>query len=243
MLVSEIKPITKARKDLLKDKNPEGIIEIIIEKPLQRACKECREKNIETLMSSGNKNNIAKNSKKIVNKAEVIEKSKKHKLQTFFQAGKGYAWLMLNFKTLSDENKKILFLLEKEYGEETVWFVESLNIYVKNFIRKFLKLKEIDEDLNDEYDKLYKEKRILLMISGVLYPRRNVFIRMPINEQTTVEEVEVYFDKFISRLLKHILYIKYKQFDYLMFLCYNISEAFKCFNFFKRRTFYGKGSE
>lgn len=202
MLVSEIKPITKARKDLLKDKNPDEIIEIIIEKPLQKACRECREKNIETLMSSANKNNIVKNNKKRINKADVIKKAKQHKLQTFFQAGKGYAWLMLDFKTLSNENKEIIFSLEKELGEEAIWFVESLNVYVKNGVRKFFNMKQIDEDLNDKFDELYKEKRLLLMISGVLYPRRSVFIRMPINETTKVEDVEIYFSEIISKLMK-----------------------------------------
>lgn len=202
MLVSEVKPITKARKDLLKDKNPEEIIEIIIEKPLQKACKECREKNIETLMSSANRNNIAKINKKIVNKADVIKKSKQHKLQTFFQAGKGYAWLMLDFKTLSKENKEIIFSLEKELGEETIWFVESLNVHVRNKVRQFLNIKLIEEDDGDKYDLLYKEKRVLLMISGAIYPRRSVFIRMPLNETTTSEEVEEYFSNIISKLKK-----------------------------------------
>lgn len=202
MLVSEVKPITKARKDLLKDKNPEEIIEIIIEKPLQRACKECREKNIETLMSSANKNNIAKNNKKIVTKADIIKKSKQHKLQTFFRAGKGYGWLMLDFKTLSDENKEIIFSLEKELGEESIWFVESLNVYVKNSIRRFFKLNLIEEDAGDKYDVLYKEKRLLLMISGAIYPRRSVFIRMPLNKTTTSYEVEEYFTNIISKLKK-----------------------------------------
>ena len=202
MLVSEVKPITKARKDLLKDKNPQEIIEIIIEKPLQKACKECREKNIETLMSSANKNNIAKNNKKIVNKADVIKKSKEHKLQTFFRAGKGYAWLMLDFKTLSNENKEIIFSLEKELGEEKIWFVESFNVHVRNTVRRFFKLNLIEEDIGDKFDVLYKEKRLLLMISGAIYPRRSVFIRMPLNKATTSEEVEEYFSNIISKLKK-----------------------------------------
>lgn len=202
MLVSEVKPITKARKDILKDKNPEETIEIIIEKPLQKACKECREKNIETLMSSANRNNIAKNSKKIVNKADVIRTSKQHKLQTFFRAGKGYAWLMLDFKTLSDENKEIVFSLEKELGEEKIWFVESFNVHVRNTVRKFFKFKLIEEDIGDKYDMLYKEKRLLLMISGAIYPRRSVFIRMPLNQKTTSEEVEEYFSNIISKFKK-----------------------------------------
>lgn len=63
MLVSEIKPIGKVGKNLLKNKNADEVIELIIEKPLQKACKECKEKNIETVMSSANKKNIVKNNK------------------------------------------------------------------------------------------------------------------------------------------------------------------------------------
>lgn len=33
---------------------------------------------------------------------------------TFKSEGKGYAWIMINFSTLSDENKQILFSLEKK---------------------------------------------------------------------------------------------------------------------------------
>ena len=109
MLVSEVKKIGKVGKNLLENKDANEIIELIIEKPLQKACKECKEKNIETVMSSANKNNIIKKGKERTNKKEVIEDAKKHKIQSFTEAGKGYAWLMINYNTLSDENRKILF--------------------------------------------------------------------------------------------------------------------------------------
>ena len=32
------------------------------------------------------------------------------------------------------------------------------------------------------------------------YPRRNVFIRMPIDENTKIEEVETYFEGILSKL-------------------------------------------
>ena len=125
MLVSEIKPIGKVGKNLLENKNADEVIDIIIEKPLQKACKQCKEKNIETVMSSANKKNILKEKQKRVTRKSYLDRAKKHKLQNFFEAGKGYAWLMINYNTLSDENREIIFSLEKELGEEIIWFVKS----------------------------------------------------------------------------------------------------------------------
>ena len=201
MLVSEIKPIGKVGKNLLENKNAEEIIEIIIEKPLQKACKDCMNKNIETVMSSANKKNIVKNNNARINKKQVVEKINQNKLQNFTQAGKGYAWLMINYNTLSDENREILFSLEKELGEETIWFVKENFTDSMNSIRKRLKMKLIVQKFDDKYADKFKEKQILLMYNNK-YPTRNVFIRMPIYKQTKVEDVEVYFDKIISKLIK-----------------------------------------
>lgn len=200
MLVSEIKPIGKVGKNLLENKKAEEIIEIIIEKPLQKACKDCMSKNIETVMSSANKKNIMKTNKRI-NKIDLIEKIKQHKMQTFEQAGKGYAWLMINYNTLSDENREILFSLEKELGEEVIWFVKENYTDSMNLIRKRLKIKPIIQKFDDKYAEKFKEKQMPLMYNNK-YPTRNVFIRMPIDEKTRVEDVEIYFDKIISRLVK-----------------------------------------
>lgn len=201
MLVNEVKPIGKVGKNLLKNKNADEMIEILIEKPLQKACKKCREKNIETVMSSANKNNIVKKNKKAIHKVDVVEGAKQHKVQTFLQAGKGYAWLMINYNTLSDENRKILFSLEKEFGEDAIWFVKSNYVDAMNAIRKRLKMKLIVENFDDEYAKQFKEKQLLLMYNNN-YPNRNVFIRMPIDQNTQVQEVEMYFDKIVSKLMK-----------------------------------------
>ena len=38
------------------------------------------------------------------------------------------------------------------------------------------------------------------MYNTNMYPGRSVFIRMPINENTSVEDVENYYDKIISKL-------------------------------------------
>lgn len=201
MLVSEVKRIGKVGKNLLENKNADEIIELIIEKPLQKACKQCKEKNIETVMSSANKKNILKENQKRVKRKDYLERAQKHKLQNFLQAGKGYAWLMINYNTLSDENREIIFSLEKELGEDAIWFVKSSYVETMNAIRKPLKLKLMEEKFEDKYAKKFQERQLLVMYNNK-YPRRNVFIRMPIDEKTKVEEVETYFEEVLSKLVK-----------------------------------------
>lgn len=201
MLISEIKPIGKVGKNLLQNKNAEELIKTIIEKPMQKACLECREKNIETSMSSANRKNIVKKNKTRVNKQDVIKKLEQNKVQTFLEVGKGYAWLMINYNTLSDENREILFSLEEEMGEESIWFVKSCYVETINKLRKPFKLKPLVETFDDTYAEKFKEKQLILMYNNK-YPRRSVFIRMPIDNNTTVEYVEDYFDIILSKLNK-----------------------------------------
>ncbi|MBR3163331.1 MAG: hypothetical protein IKF17_04465 [Clostridia bacterium] len=199
MLVSEVKPIGKVGKNLLKNKDAEEIIKTIIEKPMQKACIECKEKNIETSMSSANKNNIVKKNKTRITKKDVIKKLEQNKTQTFLEAGKGYAWLMLNYNTLSDENRKVLFSLEETLGEDSIWFVKSCYIETMNKLRKTFKLKPLVEKFDDMYADKFKEKQLVLMYNNK-YPRRSIFIRMPIDDATTVKDVETYFDEIIKKL-------------------------------------------
>ncbi len=201
MLVSEVKRIGKVGKKLLENKNAEQIIEAIIEKPLQKVCKDCKNKNIETVMSSANRKNLLKKKQVRVKRADYKEKEKKNILQTFLEAGKGCAWLMINYNTLSDENRKIFFDLEKEYGEDTIWFAKSSYIEFLNLFRKPLKLKEKVETFDDKYAEQFKERQLLMMYNNK-YPRRCIFIRMPIEKDTKVEDVEKYFDEIISKLVK-----------------------------------------
>ena len=152
-------------------------------------------------MSSANKNNIIKKGKERTNKKKVLEDAKKHKMQSFTEAGKGYAWLMIKYNTLSDENRKILFELEKELGEDTIWFVKSNYVDAMNAIRKRLKMKLMVETFNDKYADEFKKRQLLLMYNNN-YPRRCVFIRMPIDEDTKVGDVEEYFSNIISKMVK-----------------------------------------
>ena len=198
MLISEIKPIGKFGKNMLENEDADELIYKIIEKPLQNACKACKDKNIETVMSSANKNNIMTKKQKRINKHELKQMLQKNKLLNFEYVGKGYAWIMINYNTLSDENRKIAFALENELGEDSVWFVKENYTDVKNFIRRKLKLKEVEQVFNDKYADEFKKRQLKLVYKNT-YPSRNVFIRMPIDETTKVQDVDLYFKQIISK--------------------------------------------
>lgn len=199
MFISEVNPIGKVGRNLLEIDDTDKLIETIIEKPLQKACKLCKEKNIETVMSSCNKKNLVKNDAERVRKKDVIQKLQKNKNITFLQVGKGYAWIMVNYNTLSDKNKEIFYSLEDELGEETIWFAQTSYFQVMNKFRKLFKLKELKENIDDNYNKAFNEKKILMMYNNK-YPTRCIFIRMKIDETTKVSDVEHYFDNIINRL-------------------------------------------
>ena len=195
MLVSEVKRNMSKGKNLLENADTNTIIETLVEKPVQKACKEFKSKNIETWMSSANKSNIVKNPQKRALKKDVELK----KMPTFYKAGKGYAWIMLNYNSLSLENKKILFSLKDELGEDAIWFVTPT---FGNTYKKILEKKGISNILtsNDIYDECFEKNQLTLMYDATLYPGRSVFIRMPIDKKTTVEDVENYYSPIIERL-------------------------------------------
>ena len=67
-----------------------------------------------------------------------------------------------------------------------------------NAIRKPFRLKPLVETFDDKYAQEFKSKQLVLMYNQ-RYPRRSVFIRMPIDENTKVEEVETYFNEITSK--------------------------------------------
>ena len=146
-------------------------------------------------MSSANKNNIVKKGEKPTEKEDVYGSGQQYlKLRpTYEDAGKGYAWIMLDFDSLSDENKDWLFSLEEKkgknnepLGEKAVWFVHPCEINNLEYKKKI----EVDERLAE-----FEKRHIVLAYHWSMYPLQTVFLRKPINENTTVEEVEEYFSK------------------------------------------------
>lgn len=195
MLITEIKPIGKVGKKLLEAKNADEIIEKIIEKPLQKACKIFKNKNIETNMSSCNRKNLPKKDGKRMEKEDLKLDDKMHYFSpNFTVAGKGYAWIMINYDKLSDENKEKIFDLQNELSEKRIWLIYSM-YYVKF---------KTAEAIYTKYKKRFDEKSFRLIYHNQ-YPRRAVFIRMPISNETTVEEVEKYFCEIANQMADQTL--------------------------------------
>lgn len=191
MLIRDVEPNDYRGINLLNIDKPESLMERIIEAPLLKACKIFKDKGVETVMSSANKNNLLKSGEKPKEKEDVYGNGQQWFLNhpIYEDAGRGYAWIMLNFQTLSEENRQWLFSLEERkgekgepVGEKAVWFIEPNCFEIFNS-KKGVKSPKFDE------------KKIILGYNDGLYPRQTVILRMPINDDTTVEEVEDYFSK------------------------------------------------
>lgn len=216
MLVKDVEPIGNVGENLLNISNYDEIIDKIIEKPLRNSIKIFRQKGIKTIMSSCNKNNILKFGERRKEKEDIKGKEIFFNSPTFEDAGKGYAWIMLDYESLADENKDMLFKLEERknelgenIGEKGVWFVQPCvmgNLFYQlrcgkiNYeeIKDFLEEDEKDSFKDIKLDKRLKkfeEKSIILKYNN-RYPALTVIIRMPIDENTTLEEVDKYFCKF-----------------------------------------------
>lgn len=215
MFISDVEANTGFGRDLLKESNPEDIINFAIELPLRKACKIFLDKNIKTIMSSANKHNIVNSPDEIIEKKDVWKTSWEFMVSsnppTFLDAGKGYAWIMLDFNSLSDENKDWLFSLEarknqkgEPIGEKGVWFVQprdmkALEVKVNlDHNPPLIEHANEDEPTKDiTLDKRFAEfkKRRILLAYNERYPNNVVILRYPIDKNTTVAEVEEYFSK------------------------------------------------
>ncbi len=179
MLISEIRPISDRGMNFIKMEAEESYINGKIELPLRNACKIFKAKGIETVMSSANQNNILKPGELPFEREDLLKVQEPNVRPSYEMAGKGYAWIMLNFDTLSEENKKWLFSLEsRNNGEKAVWFVHPYTM--PKHLQK-----------SEEFEK----RCMLISYHDGLYPKSSVFLRMPITEETTVEEVDCYFTK------------------------------------------------
>lgn len=213
MLIKEIEPIDKVGVNLLQQDDISNIIDEIIELPLRKACKIFKEKGIETVMSSANRNNVLLTGEKPTERESVYGKQWFYPSPTYEDAGKGYSWIMINFDSLSDKNKDLLFSIEKKtgnngekIGEKIIWFVHPLTMESFDYkIKACLANEEIPHDIEiDERLSKFEKKHIVLSYND-RYPRNTVIIRMPINEQTTVEEVEEYFANFAKSFNNQIV--------------------------------------
>lgn len=186
-----------------------------IEPPLRKACMLLNEKGIKTIMSSCNSNDVKNRNTKI----------DKYQVPPFF-IGNGYAWIMLDWESLTEENKKKLIeynsgkkqfsLSQKEQkllihnctldnskipiNWQMVRFFEVINAYEyftnRNAVGKLEKKSEQDEyfDLNRS-GMLSKSS-----LNNISSDFRVAVVRYPIDELTTIGEVERFFDDFVLQL-------------------------------------------
>lgn len=207
MLVKDVEPIGNACVNLLSKDGVMDIIDEIVELPLRNACRIFNQKGIETVMSSANKNNIVKSGEKVIEKEDVYGRiDHLFETHTFLEAGIGYAWIMLNFDSLSSENKDLVFQLENDLGSKAVWFVHpaemtgniefSLRIGKFNYdiLRQSLDEEEIPKGIEIDEKLIEFEKRhIVLLYPWMGSSTEAIFLRMPISDQTTIDEVNDYF--------------------------------------------------
>lgn len=185
MLISEIKPIGDRGINFLNIDSSEKTIDRMVELPLKNACKIFKRKCIETVMSSANQNNLLQQGEIPFEKEDLLKVQEPGVRPSYEMAGKGYAWIMLNFDTLSDENKKWLFSLEEKkneneekVGEKAIWFAHPYSL--PKHLQK-----------SEEFEK----RSVLLTYHDGLYPKSVAILRMPLKEGSTVEEVDEYFSK------------------------------------------------
>ncbi len=246
MFIRDIEPINNVGINLHQKENAEKVIDEIIEEPLKKACKIFFRKGIKTVMSSANKNNIVKEGEKPKKKEDILNHDSNKEqflfdtsklesvalctgctcygnrldVPTFEDAGIGYAWIMIDFDSLSNVNKEIILKLEsiadannKQIGEDMVWFVHPTKIGNIDYMMKTGKLdyslveSVLDENVQFvekvEVDNRYVEferKSIILQYNN-RYPINTVILRQAINQDTTVEEVESHFCK-LAELFK-----------------------------------------
>ena len=212
MFIRDIEPIGEASVDLLNDSD--DIINSIIELPLRSACRVFKEKGIETVMSSANRTNLVGSFEKVIEKEDIGNNP--FETHMFYEAGKGYGWIMLNFETLSDENKELLFELEDEkdaggnlVGQKRIWFVHpsemsgniEYGLKIGKFNYDYLKMCLPEEEIPygievDETLIEFEKRHITLLYPWTDSSQSAVFLRMPISSETTVEDVEEYFVEF-----------------------------------------------
>ena len=231
MLISEVEANTGVGRDLLKENDPSEAIKTLIELPLRKPCEIFLKKGIKTVMSSANKHNIVHNQDDIIEKENIMVTPQEYLLMdmeskpNFEDAGKGYAWIMIDFDSLSDENIDWLFSLEERkdskensIGEKGIWFVQpcvmgnldykiKIGEYTKQELKEMLSEEEIPDVEFDARLAKFDKKRILLSYNN-RYPDNVVILRYPVNKNTTVEEVEEYFSKFAEAFKEQNVEIK-----------------------------------
>ena len=151
-------------------------------------------------MSSANKNNILKEGEKALEREDVEGKELLLNSPTYESAGRGYAWIMINFSNLSDENKEVLFSLEERKDSNGVNIGKKIIWFIKHDSFMFFKNQGQTDEMKNSLDQKFEEHSFDLLYNSDRYPKKVVLLRMPINDETTVIDVERYFGKLTEKL-------------------------------------------
>lgn len=191
----------------------EAMQKLYLEKPTRKACLDLMQNGIQTLMSSANKNNA-------LNREKVDEEKIYIGQDDPWVIGNGYAWIMLDWDDLDDDNKQYLISIlegKTKVGEssplETIKFYEYVDVSREVASRYDYDSKKIVDNIQltpIENDVYYDLNKVYLIGNNSLNNRarrkesnhlRTVAIRYPVNENTTIKEVEEYYNKIVSGMI------------------------------------------
>lgn len=209
-------------KDIRRDKsnykkiNDETDIDEIIERPLREAVKDLFRKNIITIMSSANEINVQwldENGNNMYQTREDFDAIK-------YSYGEGFAYIILDYDSLSDKNKKIIDDLYNELNPQ-----EEQQIYTKpitaeqSYKGNKRIIYAIHQVENPGHAWQIDSENTLRLLTGTgaevsdmdfmrksnfvyttPYTERSVIIRYPVNEETEEGEVEEFFSSICSKL-------------------------------------------
>ena len=209
-------------KDIRRDKsnykkiNDETDIDEIIERPLREAVKDLFRKNIITIMSSANEINVQwldEDGNNMYQTREDFDATK-------YSYGEGFAYIILDYDSLSDKNKKTIDNLYNELNSQ-----EEQQIYTKpitteqSYKGNKRIIYAIHQVENPEHAWQIDYENTLGLLTGTgaeasdidfmrksnfvyttPYTERSVIIRYPVNEETEEEEVEEFFSSICSKL-------------------------------------------
>lgn len=214
-LVKDIEPI---KFDGEIDITDDMTLFMCIEPPVRKACMMLKNMGINTLMSSANKVDVESRNTRI--KGFENRGNGEH-----FNLGNGYAWIMIDWETLSQDNKQKIIMLnngtipielsdkEKENlvhnceinnftpsQKELVSFFQIISVRLL-YIGDRSSLKLVADSNEDNY---YEQNRRGYVCNNSLCNHgdnyRTVVIRYPLDENTTVSQVDNYFTGIIKHL-------------------------------------------
>lgn len=209
-------------KDIKRDKSnyktikSEKDIDEIIEAPLRDPIKEFNRKNIITIMSSANEINV----KWLDEDGNDMYQTKRDFDAVKFSYGNGFAYIILDYDSLSDENKAIMNKLydelnpseikstyEKPITAEQTYKGNKRIIYAVHQKEIPFHAWKIDSEETyqllthepeDNTEKEFFERSNFVYTTP--YSERSVIIRYPVTEETQDKDVEKYFLEICSRL-------------------------------------------